>query len=546
VAAWSAAYVDSLPDSSFAFVSGDTRKLPYKGKDGNVDRAHAQNALARLDQTQGIPEGEKAAIKAKLEKVLSEQDDKQNKLDYSQGNSLPNDMLSPVISPFKLDANGELPTRFPIFVTGDWPHSIKGNFKVALDNLKRMKEKFDAGIGFPTKDASTGLAVNFGHDVGGPAGAWVKGIELEANEATDTGTLFATQVEYTDEGEKAIRSGRYKCISPEGAFGFKNGQLSALPSHLNLKEKLTDVLTGFGFTNMPYLSEMAPVMCSATADDGPMIFVKEENKESDVMNLDALRVKENKDVTSEERQFLTANKDKLSADELKRFELDAQAVDTLSTADRELLAAVKSGSKKVVDNNNDDNDGDEDVSAADRQILADLKSGKKKLVDAGEKLDAITQDERDTLTAIQTGKKKVVDSDVLSKLDKLGELESVAEQFKHDKAKQFVREQLSRGALKSDQEETTVTMLLSMEDDARKAFEDHLSALPSNELLAAEIGHDKEVNVDIADELKQKTLEVLSKAKTSGETLSYAQAQDRLMRDDADIKQRYEASKVTK
>ena len=91
---------------------------------------------------------------------------------------------------------------------------------------------------------------------------------------------------------------------------------------------------------------------------------------------------------------------------------------------------------------------------------------------------------------------------MLSKLDKLGELESVAEQFKHDKAKQFVREQLSRGALKPDQEETTVTMLLSMEGDARKAFEDHLSALPSNELLAAEIGHDKDVNVDVNDELE--------------------------------------------
>jgi Mu-like prophage I protein len=540
MATWSAADVDSLPDSSFGFVSGDTRKLPYKDKDGNVDLPHVRDALSRLDQTQGIPESEKAAIKAKLEKVLSEQDDKQDKLDYSQGNSLPNDMLSPVISPFKLDANGELPTRFPIFVTGDWPHSIKGNFKVALDNLKRMKEKFDAGIGFPTKDASTGLAVNFGHDVGGPAGAWVKGIELEANEATSTGTLFATQVEYTDEGEKAIRSGRYKCISPEGAFGFKNGQLSALPSHLNLKEKLTDVLTGFGFTNMPYLSEMAPVMCSATADDGPMIFVKEENKENDTMNLDALRVKENKDVTSEERQFLSANKDKLSADELKRFELTND--DTVSKEDRELLAAVKSGSKKVVD----DNDGDEDVSAEDRQTLADIKSGKKKLVDAGEKLDALTQDDRDMLTAIQSGKKKVVDADLLSKLDKLDKLEAVAEEFEHNKAEQIVQSHIQRGAIKPDQKDSTTSMLLSAEGDARKVFEDHLSALPSNELLAGEVGHDKDVNVDVNDELKQKTMEVQSKAKAGGETLSYAQAQDRLMRDDADIKQRYEASKVAK
>ena len=350
------------PNSSFAYVNGDTRKLPYKDKDGNVDLPHVRDALSRLDQTQGIPESEKAAIKAKLEKALGDDNDADSK-EGSKLHALPDDMIAPVISPIKLDANGDLPTRFPVFVTGNWPDSIKGNFKVVLDNLKRMKEKFDAGIGFPTKDASTGLAANFGHDRGGPAGAWVKGLELEADEANGTATMYATKVEYTDEGEKAIRSGRYKCISPEGAFGYKNGAFSAIPNHLNLKEKLTDVITGFGFTNMPYLSEMAPVKCSATDDgDGPMIFIKEENKESDTMNLDALRVKENKDVTSEERQFLTANKDKLSADELKRFELDAQ-IDTLSTADRELLAAVKAGSKKVVDNKNDDNDGDEDVSA---------------------------------------------------------------------------------------------------------------------------------------------------------------------------------------
>ncbi len=423
---------------------------------------------------------------------------------------LPDDMLSAVISQIKLDASGELPSRFPIFVTGDWPHSIKGNFKVGLDNLKRMKEKFDTGIGFPTKDASTGLAVNFGHDVGGPAGAWVKGIELEANEAAGTGTLYATQVEYTDEGEKAVRSGRYKCISPEGAFGFKNGQLSALPSHLNLKEKLTDVLTGFGFTNMPYLSEMSPVMCSATADDGPMIFIKD--KENDAMNLDALRIKDKKDLKAEELAFITDNRDKLSADELKRFELTIP--DTLSAEDRELLTAIKAGSKKVVD--------------------------------TSMTLDALSTEDRDMLTAIRSGSKKVVDASVVDKLDKLDALEATAEAYRKDKADQFVTEQLTRGALKPDQKDATVKMLLSMDSAARKAFEDHLSALPSNELLAVEIGHSKDVTIDVADELKQKTLSVQKEAKASGETLSYAQAQDRLMRDDADIKARYEASKAGK
>lgn len=539
--AWTSEYVSSLPSESFAYVNGDDRKLPYKDKDGNVDLPHVRNALDRLDETQGIPDSEKETIRTHLQKVFAESD-KAEKLDHLTGDTLPDDMLSPVISPFKLDANGNLPTRFPVFVTGDWPHSIKGNFKVALDNLKRMKEKFDAGIGFPTKDASTGLAVNFGHDVGGPAGAWVKGMQLEANEAAGTGTLYASQVEYTDEGEKAIRSGRYKCISPEGAFGYKNGALSALPSHLNLKEKLTDVLTGFGFTNMPYLSEMAPVMCSATADDGPMIFIKD--KENDSMNLDALRLKDNKDVTTEERQFLSANKDKLMTEELSRFGFTT-ATDTLSDADRELLAAVKSGSKKVVDKTNDNEDEDK-MSDVDKQMMADIKSGKKKVVDVGEKLDALTQADRDTLTAIQSGDKKLVDKDTLSKLDKLDKLEAIAEEYEHNKAKQIVLSHIERGAVKQDQEEPTVNILLSAQGDARKTFEDHLSALPSNDLLAREIGHDQAVESDILSELNTKTKETLSKAKEGGEILTWGQAQERLMRQDTDLKSRYDAHKSGK
>lgn len=69
-ATWDAAYVNALPDSSFAYVagSGDSkeRHLPYKDKDGKVDLPHLRNALARLDQTQ-IPDAAKAAAKKTLE-----------------------------------------------------------------------------------------------------------------------------------------------------------------------------------------------------------------------------------------------------------------------------------------------------------------------------------------------------------------------------------------------------------------------------------------------------------------------------------------------
>jgi hypothetical protein len=70
----------SFPDSSFAWVPDDAkgpdgiksnRKLPYKDADGKVDLDHVRNALARLDQTDGIPAAEKEKIRAMLQDILA-------------------------------------------------------------------------------------------------------------------------------------------------------------------------------------------------------------------------------------------------------------------------------------------------------------------------------------------------------------------------------------------------------------------------------------------------------------------------------------------
>lgn len=75
---WSTAYINTFPDSSFAYVeegekdeSGRTtprskRHLPYKDANGKVDAAHVRNALQRLEQTQ-IPDSAKASARSKLE-----------------------------------------------------------------------------------------------------------------------------------------------------------------------------------------------------------------------------------------------------------------------------------------------------------------------------------------------------------------------------------------------------------------------------------------------------------------------------------------------
>lgn len=77
-AVWSAAFVNKLPDSSFAYIEPggekdaedkttprSLRHLPYRDANGDPDAAHVRSALSRLEQTD-IPAAAKAAARRKL------------------------------------------------------------------------------------------------------------------------------------------------------------------------------------------------------------------------------------------------------------------------------------------------------------------------------------------------------------------------------------------------------------------------------------------------------------------------------------------------
>jgi hypothetical protein len=77
-AEWDTEYINNLPDSSFAFIEsggekdedGKTkprslRHLPFKDAEGNINKAHLNNALGRLAQTD-LSDEAKAAAKKKL------------------------------------------------------------------------------------------------------------------------------------------------------------------------------------------------------------------------------------------------------------------------------------------------------------------------------------------------------------------------------------------------------------------------------------------------------------------------------------------------
>ncbi len=91
MATWTAAYINSLPDSSFLYIEpggskdqdGRTtprslRHFPYRDANGNIDLPHLRNALARIPQS-SLPPSVKESLMAKARRILEAQ--RQNELE---------------------------------------------------------------------------------------------------------------------------------------------------------------------------------------------------------------------------------------------------------------------------------------------------------------------------------------------------------------------------------------------------------------------------------------------------------------------------------
>lgn len=496
MAVWSSKYKSSLPKSSYAWVDNDGNgHLPYKDADGTIDLPHVRAALSRLNQVQGMNDEERATVRAKLQRILQAAKVKASLTDM--------DRITLSTSTIMLDASGDVPTRVPLLTTFNLPDSVKGDFVVTVDDLKECKQNFDAGIGFPTNDATTGLKIDFEHKWLGKAAGWIKGLELEIDENDPSrATLYGNPVEWSKSGLEAIKGGDYKMFSPMGMFGITNGVKNLWTDLNNMKTQIANVLEGGAVTGAPYQKMMSPIRASmldaTVVDDGQI-----EDDEDDVvdpdkqtikeksmeLSFDKVRLMERKNLTVPQLDVLAENRQKLSAEELTKFHLEEPT-------------------SRVT------------LSAEDKKTLADLHEGRVQLVSADQ---------------------AVIDKQQLSAL------EGTAEEYRTEKAEAIVDGHIKTGRIKMDSREFWVKQLLDASGDARKALEDQLAALPEKkELSQGEIGHREDADPDVMAELKKKTLAMQDKAKEDQEILSYAQAQDRVLSEDPQFKQRVEAARETK
>lgn len=124
-----------------------------------------------------------------------------------------------------------------IMKTGKFDHSKYGKLEITPQDLHLFKENYDNNV------RGTELAIDVSHNPDAGAVAWFKELKVEDNK------LYA-KVEWTEEGNELVKSGKYRYFSPEFSFKYKDAESG---------KEFKDVLFGGAITNRPFLKNMEPI-----------------------------------------------------------------------------------------------------------------------------------------------------------------------------------------------------------------------------------------------------------------------------------------------
>lgn len=245
-AAWDTAFINNLPDSSFAVISpggskdsgGKTaprslRHLPYKDSSGKVDLPHLRNALARLSQT-SISSDLKATARRKLEAaarsagVGASAEKAASEIFAGEGWTVGVELT---------DADKSI----QIIKTGQFKHPEHGVITITQDDLHEMVKHFRSGL----RGQQVPVDVDHKHELG--AVGWFKSLH-DPTKVNGEYAIFA-DVDWTDKGKELVKGGSFKYFSPH--FGeWVNPEDS---------RKYHNVLLSGAITNFPFLKGMQPV-----------------------------------------------------------------------------------------------------------------------------------------------------------------------------------------------------------------------------------------------------------------------------------------------
>lgn len=343
------------------------------------------------------------------------------------GQKINSNAVIATFSPIMADANDTLPNRIHLLRVGKFPTKKYGTLDISAADCEEMVSNYDKGIGLPF-DGSTGAPVNFAHQVGLKAAAWIKGLEF------DGADLWGTPVEWSTAGERAIKGKEFKCFSSEFHPRCLGGKWQD-PENTNITAR--NVFTGGALTNVPMFTGNRPVTASAVLQDGDgsekqIIYISASNEgETHMLTLQDVRGKTAADLNDEEKAFVKAHAAELTTEEQVKFGVQASDANVNAATGKETSVVVASAVK-----------GDEGI------------------------------------VAIQASEVKAMN-------DRLAALEASAEIVKKERAESEVKKHLARGAIKADQLDKWTNLIMASDDN-----KELLENLPSNANINREIGKD--------------------------------------------------------
>lgn len=244
---WSTEYVDSLPDSSFAYISpgghkdseGKTtprslRHLPYKDANDKVDAAHVRNALARLSQTD-IPEAAKREAFRKLQAAAKEagiEVDEDTKRKFADRPRL---------------------LKIPVGRIGQWKHPKYGTIKMSQQTFDEMIRNFRE------KTIGRDPFIRIGHDKGNDptfggakAEGWIQDLVQEGD------VLYALADPTNPDIAEMVRTKQYRYASPEYEENYRSKEDGSFKGA---------VLHALALTNEPFLTRLPEARLLADPPD---------------------------------------------------------------------------------------------------------------------------------------------------------------------------------------------------------------------------------------------------------------------------------------
>jgi hypothetical protein len=530
-AVWNTAFIDSLPDASFAWIADGGKKdsenkttprslrhLPYKDANGKVDLPHVRNALARLNQVQGLSDEERAKVKTKLQNALknakaaddivlrttssiqaAKRQDADN--DTDEYNDLDEDNMLDMAKMKRdmgmtqttadIDTNG-LPTRVHLLRAGNFNTAKYGEVPIKSGDLYEMKFNFERGVGM-ADEGQTGLPIDFAHQSHLNAAGWIR--NLDVVQADDGGTeLWGTNVEWSDSGKAALQGKEYKCLSSDfypAAFGEWVDPESGVTAK--------NVIVGAALTNRPLMTGNKPVIASETEVEAEakreaeatgvktVIYVNaSETIKEKRMNLDQLRIKAAEDLTGAEALELARHANELSEDERKKFGLEAasQPAAPAQPAEKEEPKVVKAAEVNG-------NEGVVSVQASDLKAIQD--------------------------SIAQFAEERKTDKETISNLQaSITTLQADKQSSEEQKIKEEVTAHAARGAIKPEAIDSWTKMILAAEGDNRETLITSLKSLADNPLLGKQFGSKQtegSAAMDTEAEISKKTKELIASNK---------------------------------